>query len=91
MTRLRNAGWPGGRVPGAEVAIRRTAAPVATLSASTDSLGLVRFDSLLTGNYEISALRALTVAEVARLAPEDADVDASISTTPVSGRMISQM
>jgi hypothetical protein len=49
---------------------------VTTWSATTDSLGAVRFDSLLTGNYETSALRALTAAEAARLAPQDADVDA---------------
>ena len=69
-------GWPGGWVPGADVSVRRTTAPVATFSATTDTLGTVRFDSLLTGNYEISALRALTVAEASQLTPPDGDVDA---------------
>lgn len=69
-------GWAGGRVPGADVTVRRTTAPVATYSATTDTLGTVRFDSLLTGNYEISTLRLLTAAEASRLAPQDADVDA---------------
>ena len=69
-------GWAGGRVPGAEVTVRRTTAPVAAFFATTDTFGTVRFDSLLTGNYEISSLRLLTAAEAARLAPQDADVDA---------------
>ena len=69
-------GWAGGRVPSADVTVRRTTAPVATYSATTDTFGSVRFDSLLTGNYEISTLRLLTAAEASRLAPSDADVDA---------------
>jgi hypothetical protein len=63
-------------VPGADVTVRRATAPVVTFSAATDSLGVVRFDSLLTGSYEISALRALTVPEMSQLAPADRDVDA---------------
>lgn len=69
-------GWAAGRVPGADVTVRRTTAPVSTATASTDSLGTVRFDSLLTGTYEISALRSLTPAETAQLAELDRDVDA---------------
>ena len=69
-------GWAGGLVPGADVTVRRVTAPVATFSAATDSLGVVRFDSLLTGSYEISALRALTLPEISKLAPTDRDVDA---------------
>jgi hypothetical protein len=69
-------GWAGGRVPDADVTVRRTSTPVATFSATTDTLGTVRFDSLLTGNYEISTLRLLSVGEASRLAPQDADVDA---------------
>jgi hypothetical protein len=72
----RALGWAGGRVPGADVAVRRTTAPVATFSDTTDTLGVVRFDSLLTGAYEISALRALTVAEASQLSTSDRDVDA---------------
>jgi hypothetical protein len=47
-----------------------------SVSATTDSAGRVRFDSLLTGYYSVSAIRVLTAAEGGGLPPADADVNA---------------
>ncbi len=69
-------GLGSGVLPGAEVTLRRTGSNAAEQTARTDSLGRVVFEDLLPGRYEISALRILSPQEAARLAPEDADVDA---------------
>ena len=60
-------GWPGGAVPAATVTVERTRAPVERRTGVTDDSGRLAFDSLLTGDYAVSALRLLDAGERARL------------------------
>lgn len=69
-------GWTDGAVPGADVSVERTEAPVERRSGVTDAAGGVVFDSLLTGDYQVSVLRGLDAAERARLPAGAQDVDA---------------
>jgi hypothetical protein len=69
-------GWTDGAVPGADVSVERTEAPVERRSGVTDAAGGVAFDSLLTGDYRVSVLRGLDAAERARLPADAQDVDA---------------
>lgn len=69
-------GWPNAVVPGADVTIQRGGDPASRQVARTDSAGAVQFEHLLTGEYSVGATRTLDGSDKARLATEDADVDA---------------
>ena len=67
---LEALGAPGDRVPRAHVRIRRVGeSPVE--AGTTDSLGQVMFAELLSGRYDITSLRLLSVDEWTRLAEAD--------------------
>lgn len=70
---LADLGMTDSAVPGAEVQTqRRQSLQIAT--AVTDSAGVAVFTGLLTGIYDVAALRLLTPAERALLRPELRDV-----------------
>jgi hypothetical protein len=77
-------GWPGGAVPAAAVTIERTRQPVERRTGVTDDNGRLGFDSLLTGDYAVSALRLLDAGERARLPGEANDVEGLAGSAAVA-------
>ena len=69
-------GWQSGVVPGTAVTLQRDGSSDTALHATSDSLGVIRFPSALTGTYSISALRVVDSTERRRLPAGYTDVDA---------------
>jgi hypothetical protein len=67
-------GWSAG-VPGATVQATRTGS-TATETATTDDQGVASFQDLLPGNYQITAVRTLSVGELAQLDGAGVRIDA---------------